>query len=63
MPDPKRIPVYTGRPELDGLTLVEKIDALMKEGYGVEDCAVILDINVSHVRQHVFGKKGDRNAI
>lgn len=57
MTDPKRIPVYTmPRPELDGLTLVEKIDALMKEGYGVEDCAVILDINVSHVRQYVFGK-------
>ena len=57
MPDPKRIPAYTGRPELDGLTLVEKIDALMKEGYGVEDCAVILEINVRDVRHYVFGRR------
>ena len=56
MPDPKRIPAYTGRPELDGLTLVEKIDALMKEGYGVEDIAVILDVRRQYVRQFMFGK-------
>jgi hypothetical protein len=45
------------RPELDGMTLTEKIDALMKEGYGVEDVGVILEINKEHVRQYVFGKK------
>lgn len=45
------------RPELDGMTLTEKIDALMLEGYGVEDVGVILDINKEHVRQYVFGKK------
>lgn len=42
---------------MDGMTLTEKIDALMLEGYGVEDVGVILDINKEHVRQYVFGKK------
>lgn len=45
------------RPDWDRLTLHQKIDALMREGYGVEDVGVILDINKEHVRQYVFGKK------
>lgn len=44
-------------PDWDRLTLHQKIDALMREGYGVEDVGVILDINKEHVRQYVFGKK------
>ncbi len=45
------------QPELDGMTLTQKIDALMKEGYGVEDVAVILDINPRDVRRYVFGRR------
>lgn len=45
------------QPELDGMTLTQKIDALMKEGYGVEDVAVMLDVNPRDVRRYVFGSK------
>lgn len=54
---PKSAAKLKERPDWDRLTLYEKIDALMKEGYGVEDVGVILEINKEHVRQYVFGKK------
>lgn len=58
MTDPKRIPVYTmPRPELDGLTLVEKMQVLISAGYGWEDVSVILDVRRQYVRQFMFGKK------
>ena len=57
MPDPKRIPAYTGRPELDGLTLNEKMQVLINQGYGWEDLSVILDVRRQYARQFVFGRR------
>ena len=57
MTDPKRIPVYTGRPELDGLTLNEKMQVLINQGYGWEDVSVILDVRRQYVRQFMFGRR------
>ena len=46
-----------GLQHLDGLTLVEKMQVLISEGYGWEDVSVILDVRRQYVRQFMFGRR------